>query len=60
MEIDDDVNECAVAMIRRHARRSAEVAQRLADLHFLLDEPEMGAFWSALALVLRQKLGLLS
>jgi hypothetical protein len=59
-EAEDEVRQCVEAMIARHGRRAAEVAQRFADLHFILDERETGEFWSALACLLRRRLHLLT
>jgi hypothetical protein len=60
LEADEDLKQCVDAMIERHGRRAAEVAQRFADLNFILDEPETGGFWAVLACMLRRRLRLLT
>jgi hypothetical protein len=45
---------------RCHGQRAAEVAQRSADAHQVLEEHDMGEFWSALASLARRNLGSLS
>jgi hypothetical protein len=57
MKRDDDLHQCAAAMIRRHGARATEFAQICAEAHFALDEPETGAFWAALAELIQQKIG---
>jgi hypothetical protein len=54
VEDDDELADCALALIRRHGIEAAERAQRCADAHLAVGEDEDAAFWSALAQTIRR------
>lgn len=49
MGANEALTECARAMISRHDKDAAEVAQHFADTHRAIGESEIAAFWTAIA-----------
>jgi hypothetical protein len=54
VEDDNELADCALALIRRHGLEAADRTQHCASAHLAVGEDESGAFWSALAQTIRR------